>query len=141
VSGEARLECVFELEKVAHQIDDDGAGNDDYRGPQERRSKSRTRVIEPRFVAPVLGHGQSLNSYSCRTAILRCDLDETSTAHRSYARHLKTQGIIRRYTVLVPEARYHGARKGRVPLGRGSGGWETPLSTRDKSIRTPGRLP
>jgi hypothetical protein len=81
------LECVFELENVGRQIDDDGARNDDNHGPQKRRKKSRTGFVEPRFIAPVLGHGQSSNSVSGRTAVLRCDLHESPPPIVSYARH------------------------------------------------------
>src|SRR5262245_4466299 len=77
VIGTHRYLPLLELENVGCQIDDDGARNDDNHGPQKRRKKSRTRFVEPRFIAPVLGHGQSSNSVSGRTTVLRCDLHES----------------------------------------------------------------
>src|SRR5262245_53840788 len=64
VMGTHRYLPLLELENVGCQIDDDGTRNDDNHGPQKRRKKSRTRFVEPRFIAPVLGHGRSSNSVS-----------------------------------------------------------------------------
>src|SRR5262245_23010159 len=97
--GTHRYLPLLELENVGCQIDDDGTRNDDNHGPQKRRKKSRTRFVEPRFIAPVLGHGQSSNSVSGRTTVLRCDLHESPPPIVHMGDTPKTRGMIRRYTV------------------------------------------
>src|SRR5262245_11036937 len=99
VMGTHRYLPLLELENVCCQIDDDGARNDDNHGPQKRRKKSRTRFVEPRFIAPVLGHGQSSNSVSGRTTVLRCDLHESPPPIVHMRDTPTTRGMIRRYTV------------------------------------------
>src|SRR5262245_24401075 len=124
VIGTHRYLPLLELENVGRQIDDDGARNDDNHGPQKRRKKSRTRFVEPRFIVPVLGHGQKSNSVSGRTTVLRCDLRECPPPIVHMRDTPKARERIRRYTVWSRQPLYRGGIR---PLQRLPRTFRSPL--------------